>query len=41
MDVFARTYDGLIHAFLNLVHISPAADAAVTELYNQLKNRLA
>ncbi|MEU9165057.1 alpha/beta hydrolase [Streptomyces sp. NPDC048424] len=41
VDVFVRTYDGLIHAFLNLYRISPAADAAVTELYAQLKNRLA
>ncbi|MFK0046228.1 alpha/beta hydrolase [Streptomyces sp. NPDC090741] len=41
VDVFARTYDGLIHAFLNLFHISPAADAAVTELNAQLKKRLA
>ncbi|WP_371618602.1 alpha/beta hydrolase fold domain-containing protein [Streptomyces sp. NBC_00454] len=40
VDVFARTYDGLIHAFLNLFAVSPAADAAVTELYAQLKERL-
>lgn len=40
MDVFARTYDGLIHTFLNLFPVSPAADAAVTELYAQLKERL-
>ncbi|MCX5009814.1 alpha/beta hydrolase [Streptomyces sp. NBC_00555] len=40
VDVFARTYDGLIHTFLNLFPISPAADAAVTELYAQLKKRL-
>ncbi|MFD8984185.1 alpha/beta hydrolase [Streptomyces sp. NPDC059564] len=40
VEVFARTYDGLIHAFLNLFRISPAADAAVTELFAQLKNRL-
>ncbi|MFD6885495.1 alpha/beta hydrolase [Streptomyces sp. NPDC059957] len=41
VDVFARTYDGLIHAFLHLFRVSPAADAAVTELYAQLKSRLA
>ncbi len=41
VDVFARTYDGLIHTFLNLFPVSPAADAAVTELYAQLKERLA
>ncbi|MCX5613564.1 alpha/beta hydrolase [Streptomyces sp. NBC_00047] len=40
VDVFARTYDGLIHTFLNLFPVSPAADAAVTELYAQLKKRL-
>ncbi|MFD9408679.1 alpha/beta hydrolase [Streptomyces sp. NPDC059989] len=40
VDVFARTYDGLIHAFLNLFPVSPAADAAVTELYAELKARL-
>ncbi|MEU6892349.1 alpha/beta hydrolase fold domain-containing protein [Streptomyces sp. NPDC046557] len=39
-DVFARTYDGLIHAFLNLFRISTAADTAVTELFAQLKRRL-
>ncbi|MFF7635846.1 alpha/beta hydrolase [Kitasatospora sp. NPDC008050] len=40
VDVFARTYDGLIHTFLNLFPISPAADDAVTELYAHLKERL-
>ncbi|MFG2873703.1 hypothetical protein ACGFYU_01510 [Streptomyces sp. NPDC048337] len=40
MDVFARTYDGLIHAFLNLTRISPQAEAAVTELHTQFRNRL-
>ncbi|MFJ2581436.1 alpha/beta hydrolase [Kitasatospora aureofaciens] len=40
VDVFARTYDGLIHTFLNLFPISPAADAAVTELFAHLKERL-
>ncbi|WP_329620752.1 alpha/beta hydrolase [Streptomyces sp. NBC_01255] len=40
VDVFARTYDGLIHTFLNLFPISPAADAAVTELYARLEERL-
>lgn len=40
VDVFARTYDGLIHTFLNLFPVSPAADAAVSELYAQLKERL-
>ncbi|MFD9451816.1 hypothetical protein ACFWBC_01765 [Streptomyces sp. NPDC059985] len=39
-DVFARTYDGLIHTLLNLFPISPVADSAVTELYAQLKKRL-
>ncbi|GAA0272309.1 alpha/beta hydrolase [Streptomyces polychromogenes] len=41
VDVFARTYDGLIHAFLHLTRLSPAADEAVTELHAQLKTRLA
>lgn len=41
VSVFARTYEGLVHTFLNLFPISPAADAAVTELYAQLKKRLA
>ncbi|KOU24151.1 hypothetical protein ADK52_14525 [Streptomyces sp. WM6372] len=41
VDVFARTGEGLIHAFLNLDRVSPAADAAVAELYAQLKKRLA
>ncbi|MFD6890812.1 alpha/beta hydrolase [Streptomyces sp. NPDC059957] len=40
VDVFARTYDGLIHTFLNLFPVSPAADAAVTELYARLGERL-
>ncbi|MFF2198752.1 alpha/beta hydrolase, partial [Streptomyces sp. NPDC058157] len=40
VDVFARTYDGLVHAFLHLTRISPAADAAVTELYARLRSRL-
>ncbi|MGN5382334.1 alpha/beta hydrolase fold domain-containing protein [Streptomyces lasalocidi] len=40
VDVFARTYPGLIHGFLNLFAVSHAADAAVTELYTQLKQRL-
>lgn len=41
VDVFARTYDGLIHAFLHLFRASPASDAAVTELHAQFKARLA
>lgn len=41
VDVFHRTYDGLIHAFLNLFGMSPAADAAVGDLYAQLARRLA
>lgn len=40
VDVFARTYDGLIHTFLNLFPVSPAADSAVTELYARLEERL-
>lgn len=40
VDVFSRTYEGLIHTFLNLFPVSPAADAAVTELYARLKERL-
>ncbi|MFF3210389.1 alpha/beta hydrolase [Streptomyces sp. NPDC002886] len=40
VDVFARTYDGLIHTFLNLFPVSPAADAAVTEPYARLGERL-
>ncbi|WP_039638624.1 alpha/beta hydrolase [Streptomyces sp. 769] len=40
VDVFARTYAGLIHGFLNLFPVSPAADAAVTELYTRLKHQL-
>lgn len=41
VDVFTRTYEGLIHAFLHLTHISPAADAAVAELHERLRGRLA
>ncbi|MEU5306716.1 alpha/beta hydrolase [Streptomyces noursei] len=40
VDVFARTYAGLIHGFLNLFPVAPAADAAVTELYTRLKHQL-
>ncbi|QRX90574.1 alpha/beta hydrolase fold domain-containing protein [Streptomyces noursei] len=40
VDVFARTYAGLIHGFLNLFPVAPAADAAVTELSTQLKHQL-
>jgi acetyl esterase len=35
-----RNYDGLIHGFLNMFPVSPAADAALTELYAQLADRL-
>ncbi|MFD5074530.1 alpha/beta hydrolase [Streptomyces sp. NPDC058371] len=41
VDVFARTYDGLIHTFLNFFPVCPTSDAAVTELYAQLGKRLA
>ncbi|MFJ9693128.1 alpha/beta hydrolase [Kitasatospora sp. NPDC101183] len=41
VDVFSRTYDGLIHAFLGLFPLSPAADAAFGELCARLKQRLA
>ncbi|GAB2727076.1 alpha/beta hydrolase [Kitasatospora kifunensis] len=40
VDVFVRNYDGLIHGFLNMFPVSPAADTAVTELYAQLADRL-
>ncbi|AJT69530.1 Carboxylesterase NlhH [Streptomyces lydicus] len=40
VEVFVRNYDGLIHGFLNMFPLSPAADAAVTELYAQLARRL-
>lgn len=36
-DEGARTYEGLIHTFLDLFPVSPAADAAVTEPYARLK----
>ncbi|WP_256178362.1 hypothetical protein [Kitasatospora aureofaciens] len=35
-----RNYDGLIHGFLNMFPVSPTADAALGELYTQLKHRL-
>ncbi|MGD3110869.1 alpha/beta hydrolase [Streptomyces sp. YGL11-2] len=41
VEVFVRNYDGLIHGFLNMFPLSPAADAAVTELCTQLTRRLA
>jgi acetyl esterase len=39
-EVFVRNYDGLIHGFLNMFPISPAADAATSELFAQLSRRL-
>ncbi|MDH6115467.1 acetyl esterase/lipase [Kitasatospora sp. MAP12-15] len=38
VDVFVRNYDGLIHGFLNMFPVSPAA--ALTGLYAQLAKRL-
>ncbi|MFI6688946.1 alpha/beta hydrolase [Streptomyces sp. NPDC050485] len=40
VDVFVRNYDGLIHAFVNLFPVSPASEAAVSELFTQFKQRL-
>ncbi|WP_438297060.1 alpha/beta hydrolase [Streptomyces sp. HUAS TT7] len=40
-DVFHRTYDGLIHAYLNLFGVSPAAKAATDEMFTELARRLA
>lgn len=40
VDVFYRNYDGLIHAYLNLFGVSPAADAAVGEMFAELARRL-
>jgi acetyl esterase len=40
VDVFVRNYDGLIHGFVNLFPVSPASEAAVSELFTQFKQRL-
>ncbi|MEV7544085.1 alpha/beta hydrolase [Streptomyces sp. NPDC089915] len=40
VDVFVRDYEGLIHGFLNMFPVSPAADAAVGELCAELRARL-
>ncbi|MEU2872586.1 alpha/beta hydrolase [Streptomyces olivoreticuli] len=40
VEVFARNYDGLIHGFLNMYALSPAADAAVDELFARLARLL-
>ncbi|MEU1784027.1 alpha/beta hydrolase [Streptomyces abikoensis] len=40
VEVFVRTYAGLIHGFLNLFPVSAAADAAVGELLARFKGRL-
>ncbi|MFI9047124.1 alpha/beta hydrolase [Streptomyces sp. NPDC053427] len=39
-DVFVRNYDGLIHGFLNMFPLSPAAADATSELFAQLGQRL-
>ncbi|WP_405021317.1 alpha/beta hydrolase [Kitasatospora sp. NBC_00070] len=40
VDVFYRNYDGVIHAFLNLFGLSPAAEQATNELLTELAKRL-
>ena len=40
IDVFARSYPGLIHAFGAMYHIAPAADAALDELARELVARV-
>ncbi|MFF4602672.1 alpha/beta hydrolase [Streptomyces sp. NPDC001339] len=40
VHVFVRNYDGMIHGFLNMFPLSPAADAALTELCIQLEQQL-
>jgi acetyl esterase len=40
VDVFARSYPGLIHAFGAMYHISEAADAALDELARELVARV-
>ncbi|MEU9116561.1 alpha/beta hydrolase [Streptomyces sp. NPDC048483] len=39
-EVFVRNYAGLIHGFLNMFPVSPAAAAATDELFAQLGQRL-
>ncbi|MGW1077193.1 alpha/beta hydrolase [Streptomyces sp. NPDC002537] len=40
VNVFHRTYEGLVHGYLNLFGISPVADAAFTEMNAALAARL-
>ncbi|MCC3771457.1 alpha/beta hydrolase, partial [Streptomyces sp. UNOC14_S4] len=40
VEVFVRTYDRLVHGFLNLFPVSAAADAATGELFAELGRRL-
>ncbi|MFE4258356.1 alpha/beta hydrolase [Streptomyces sp. NPDC056883] len=40
VDVFVRTYGGLVHGFLNMFAVSEGAEAAVTELVRELGARL-
>ncbi|MFD5143749.1 alpha/beta hydrolase [Streptomyces sp. NPDC058401] len=40
VDVFVRTYEGLVHGFLNMFAVSAGAEAAVTELIDQFGTRL-
>lgn len=40
VDVFVRDYDGLVHGFLNMFAVSPAAESAVAELTGELTARL-
>ncbi|WP_412074854.1 alpha/beta hydrolase [Streptomyces xanthophaeus] len=37
VEVFVRDYDGLVHGFLNMFAVSPAAEAAVTEMIKELQ----
>lgn len=40
VDVFARSYDGMIHTFAVYYPVSPAADEALTELLREFSARM-
>ncbi|MFE2282978.1 alpha/beta hydrolase [Streptomyces sp. NPDC059443] len=40
VDVFVRNYAGLVHGFLNMFAVSPAAETAVAEMIKEFKARL-
>jgi hypothetical protein len=40
VDVFARSYDGMIHTFAALYGVSPQANAALVELVREFRQRV-